>query len=64
MNATVHFATAGMMPLAGLVGGALGQAFGLRGAVAVGAIGSTLAFLWVLLSSVRRVRTLPQTETA
>jgi hypothetical protein len=57
-NATVHFLTAGITPLGGLVGGVLGQAIGLRGAIAVGTVGSALSFLWVLLSSARTVRRL------
>ena len=59
MNATAHFVTAGMTPLGGLVGGLLGQMFGLRGAIAVGAAGSAFAFLWVLLSPIRRTQQMP-----
>jgi hypothetical protein len=40
--------------------GALGDALGLRLAIAVAAAGGALAFLWVLLSPVRDLRAIPE----
>jgi MFS family permease len=59
MNASVRFLVWGTMPLGGLAGGALGSAIGLRPTLWVAAIGSLTAFLWVLLSPVPRVHTMP-----
>ena len=60
MNATMRFIVWGTMPLGGLVGGYLGEILGLRPAIAVTAAGGTLAFLWVLFSRVRTLRTIPE----
>lgn len=60
MNATQSFLVAGMIPLGGLVGGVLGQALGLREAIALAAVGSMLSFLWVALSPVRGLRRMPE----
>ena len=60
MNATMRFLVWGTMPLGGLVGGALGELFGLRPALAVSAAGTTVAFLWVLASPVRALRAIPK----
>jgi hypothetical protein len=60
MNATMHFVVAGVLPLGGLVGGVLGQALGLRGAIAIAAVGSLLSCLWVLCSPVRALVRIPE----
>jgi MFS family permease len=60
MNATMRFIVWGTMPLGGLAGGYLGEVLGLRPAIAVTAAGGTLAFLWVLFSRVRTLRTIPE----
>jgi len=60
MNATLRFMVWGTIPLGGLLGGALGQWFGVRSALLIAAIGSCLAFLPVFLSPLRTMRTLPQ----
>jgi MFS family permease len=62
MNATMRFLVWGTMPLGGLLGGALGDAFGLRPAMAICAVGGATAFLWVILSPVRRLRAIPEPE--
>ncbi len=43
----------GAAPLGAVLGGILGQFFGLRAALLVGGIGISLAFVWVLLSPAR-----------
>jgi MFS family permease len=59
MNATMRFVVWGTIPIGALIGGFLGDAIGLRTTLLVGALGSGLSFLWVLLSPVRTLRTYP-----
>jgi MFS family permease len=54
-NASRRLVVWGVMPFAGLIGGALGSSFGLRTALWVGAIGCALAFLPLLASPLRHV---------
>jgi MFS family permease len=63
MNAAMRWVVWGTIPLGTLAGGAIGQAFGLRTALWVGAIGGIPVFLWVLLSPVRSIRTMPEPVT-
>jgi MFS family permease len=60
MNSVMRFIVWGVMPLGTLLGGALATAVDLRTAIWVGAVGQSLAFLPVLLSPVRTLRTMPQ----
>jgi hypothetical protein len=53
----------GTIPLGALLGGAIGQTIGLRAALWVGAVGELPTFLWVLLSPVRSVVTMPEPVT-
>jgi predicted MFS family arabinose efflux permease len=62
MNATMRFLVWGTMPIGALIGGALGGVIGLRETLFVAAGGATLAFLFVLLSPVRSLRTIPTTD--
>jgi MFS family permease len=59
MNATMRFVVWGTIPVGELAGGILASAFGLVPAIAVGAVGGTIAFLPLLLSPLRRVRDIP-----
>jgi MFS family permease len=59
MNATMRFIVWGTIPIGSLLGGALGSAIGLRPTLFVGAIGSLLPFLWLVLSPVRSLRAQP-----
>jgi predicted MFS family arabinose efflux permease len=59
MNATMRFLVWGTMPIGSLLGGFLGTTVGLRPTLAVAAVGSSLAFLWVILSPVRALREPP-----
>jgi MFS family permease len=63
MNAAMRWIIWGTIPLGTLTGGAIGQAVGLRAAMWVGAIGGIPVFLWVLLSPVRSIRTMPAPVT-
>ncbi len=60
MNSAMRFIVWGTIPLGTLLGGALGTWLGLREAIAIGAIGSGLAFLWILLSPQRHLRDMPE----
>jgi MFS family permease len=60
MNAAMRWIIWGTIPLGTLLGGAIGQTVGLRAALWVGAIGGLPTFLWVLLSPVRSIRTMPE----
>ena len=59
MNATMRFIVWGTIPIGSVVGGLLATAVGVHGAVWIGAIGSCLPFLAVLLSPVRSLRSMP-----
>jgi Na+/melibiose symporter-like transporter len=59
LNATMRFIVWGTLPIGALIGGSIGQAFGLYPALIVGAVGATLSFLWVLFSPVRKVVSIP-----
>jgi MFS family permease len=60
LNATMRFLVWGTIPVGSLVGGILGGFLGLRTAIGISAIGATAAFLWVLLSPVRRITEIPK----
>lgn len=64
LNATMRFLVWGTMPLGALAGGGLGEALGLRPAIALSAVGAAMAFLWVQLSPVRGVMRIPEGEEA
>ncbi|MFF2315544.1 MFS transporter [Arthrobacter sp. NPDC058097] len=59
MNASIRFAVWGVMPLAALASGYLGEHLGLVPTMLVGAAGSLLATAPVLFSPLRKMRTLP-----
>jgi len=60
VHATWHFLVTGMLPLGALAGGALGQALGLRPAIALAACGSALASLWVIFSPLPKLAAIPE----
>ena len=59
MNASRRFVVWGVIPLGGLVGGALASTVGLRPTLFVGAIGASLAVLPLLFSPVRSLERVP-----
>ena len=59
VNAGYRFFTMGAAPVGALLGGFLGQAVGLRAAVAVCAAGTLLALPWVVSSPIPALRALP-----
>ncbi|MFD5429398.1 MFS transporter [Streptomyces sp. NPDC127084] len=64
MNATLRFLMWGTLPLGGLLGGTLADAFGPRTALACCAAGFLVAPLPLLLSPLRRMRDLPTAAPA
>jgi predicted MFS family arabinose efflux permease len=63
-NASRRFVVWGINPFGAFMGGLLAEAVGLRGAMWVGAIGASLAFIPLALSPLRSVRTLAEAEAA
>ncbi|MFL5680663.1 MAG: MFS transporter [Chloroflexota bacterium] len=59
MNATMRFISWGTVPIGALAGGFLGGVIGLHNAIWVGALGCVLAFVPVAMSSIRKIRTMP-----
>jgi len=62
MNATMRFIVWGTIPIGSIVGGALGEIIGIQNALWVGAVGSFLGFVPVLLSPVRSLERIPDPE--
>ena len=60
MNASMRWIVWGTMPIGSLVGGAIATTYGIKSALWVGAIGGGFTFLPVLLSSVAKIRDMPQ----
>lgn len=60
MNATMRFLVWGTIPLGALAGGLLGSLLDLRTAIGIVVLGESFTFLWVLLSPVRSLKTIPE----
>jgi MFS family permease len=60
VNATTRFLTWGILPLGGLLGGALGATIGLRPTLAVGALIYLLSLVWLVRSPVWGLRQDPE----
>jgi MFS family permease len=60
MNSTIRFIVWGVMPLGQLVGGALATWFGLRTAIWVGAIGTSLAWVPLTFGPLLKLREMPE----
>jgi MFS family permease len=59
VNATIRFFAWGARPLGALCGGLIAAFLGIRCAVWVGAVGTSLSALWLYLSPLRTLRHLP-----
>lgn len=59
LNASIRFIVYGTIPLGSLLGGVLGEVFGVRLTLFIGALGTLLACSWVFLSPVRMLREQP-----
>jgi MFS family permease len=64
MTASYRFLIYGTIPLGALLGGFLGEKIGLRPTLLVGALGISVAWLWVLFSPVRTLRQIPASPEA
>ena len=60
MNSVMRFLVWGTIPIGALTGGALGTLVGLRETIAIGAVGGSLAILWIVLSPQRHLRDMPE----
>ena len=58
MNASYRTLGYGMIPIGAILGGAVGEAFGLRAALLLAAIGMAVAPVWVVFTPLRRIRRL------
>ena len=58
VNASIQFITRGVGPVAALLAGILGTVIGLRLTILIGVLGVTFAGVWLLISPVRKVRSL------
>ena len=63
VNASFQFAVASVGPAGLLLGGYLGQSIGMRPTLLIGAMGSLLGVIWLLLSPVRTMRALAISDT-
>jgi predicted MFS family arabinose efflux permease len=61
MNATMRFLVWGTIPIGAVLGGVVATAVGVQAAIWIGAVGSCLAFLSVLLSPIRSLQSMPTT---
>jgi len=52
----------GVIPVGALLGGALAEEIGLRGAMFAGAAGFLLSTLWLIFSPIRRMQKVPKQE--
>jgi MFS family permease len=62
MNAAMRWIVWGTIPIGTLAGGGLATAFGLHRALWIGVVGDLFTFLFVALSPVRSIRTMPEPE--
>jgi MFS family permease len=60
MNSVMRFMVWGTIPLGTMAGGTLASWIGLRETIAVGAIGGSLAVLWIIFSPQRHLREMPE----
>jgi MFS family permease len=59
VNATMRFLAGGANPIGAVIGGALGGLIGIPLTLVVASFGMLLGFLWLLLSPVRNLATMP-----
>ena len=64
MNATMRWFVWGTMPIGSIIGGIIGETFGVRAAILIGGAGASLAFIPLLLGPVWRIKEMPTAEEA
>jgi MFS family permease len=62
MNSVMRFLVWGPIPVGALVGGAIATSFGLRTALFVGAVGGFTTTIPLILSPIRKLKTMPEPE--
>ncbi|MDH3364685.1 MAG: MFS transporter [Thermoplasmata archaeon] len=62
MNATMRFLVWGVFPIGGLIGGYLGETFGMRTTILISGIGTLFSVVWVALSPVMKTTSIPEGE--
>jgi len=62
MNATMRFMVWGTIPIGAILGGVIATAVGVPSAIWIGALGSCLPFLSVLLSPMRSLKAMPEAD--
>jgi hypothetical protein len=60
MDATMRVVSLGFVPVGALIGGALGEATGLRSTLFLAVAGEMVAVLWLLFSPVCSLREQPE----
>jgi len=60
VSATLRIISVGVVPFGAILGGFLGDRYGLRTTVFIAGVGTLIAFLWVLFSPVRHLKEQPQ----
>lgn len=58
VNASMQFVTQGIGPVAAILAGIIGSVVGLRLTILIGVLGVICAGMWLLLSPIRKVRSL------
>jgi predicted MFS family arabinose efflux permease len=64
MNASIRFVMWAVVPFGALLGGFLGDRFGLMPTIWIAVAGTSLASLWIFLTSVRDLREAPEPLSA
>lgn len=59
MNASIRFVVWGVMPIGAVAAGALGSTIGILPTMWIGVVGTAVGSFWVLFSPITRMRTLP-----
>jgi MFS family permease len=63
MNATMRFLVWGVFPIGGLLGGYLGEAFGIKTMILISGIGTLFSVIWLVLSPVGKIESIPEVES-
>ena len=60
MNATMRFLVWGVFPIGGLLGGLLGDLYGIKAVIVVSAIGLLASIFWLLISPIMEIESIPE----
>lgn len=62
VNATWRFIVGGVVPIGGLMGGLIGEWFGVQTTLVIGIVGMLASVIWVWFSPLRHLREIPHLE--